>query len=231
MDTKEITRRKFMAGTAAAMGTLAGPTRFGQNVPRASSRNVLHIIGYSHVDAAWLWPWRDRSNLVLTTARSALDRINETPDFRYCHSSSMHYRWIQESDPSMVQEILRRIREGRWEVVGGWPVEPDCNIPATESFARHALYGKAYCKQALGVDVIIVSIRIPSATRRLAYPDETIGLPVLRLHAASGPVAGPQQEVASALLVAGAGWLAGADAADPWFVRQLRCAHPNHRGR
>ena len=119
------------------------------------SRRVLHVIGYSHVDAAWLWPWRDSSNLVLTTARSALDRINETPGFRYCHSSAIHYRWIQKADPAMFQEILRRIREGRWEVVGGWPVEPDCNIPATESFVRHALYGKAYCKEALGVDVKI----------------------------------------------------------------------------
>ena len=165
MDTKEITRRKFMAGTAAAIGTLAARAIVGQRAPVQSSPKVLHIIGYSHVDAAWLWPWRDSSNLVLTTARSALDRINETPGFRYCHSSSMHYRWIQKSDPAMFAEILRRIREGRWEVVGGWPVEPDCNIPATESFARHALYGKAYCKQALGVDVTIgFNPQIPSAT-------------------------------------------------------------------
>ncbi len=155
MDTREITRRKFMAGTAAAMGTLASPAIFGQSAPVQSSPKVLHVIGYSHVDAAWLWPWRDSSNLVLTTARSALDRINETPGFRYCHSSAIHYRWIQKADPAMFQEILHRIREGRWEVVGGWPVEPDCNIPAAESFVRHALYGKAYCKEALGVDVKI----------------------------------------------------------------------------
>src|SRR5580698_9486804 len=155
MDTKQITRRKFMAGTAAAMGTLAGPAIFGQSASVRSSPKVLHIIGYSHVDAAWLWPWRDSSNLVLTTARSALDRINETPGFRYCHSSSMHYRWIQKSDPAMFAEIVRRIREGRWEVVGGWPVEPDCNIPATESFVRHCLYGKDFCQKTLGVDVQI----------------------------------------------------------------------------
>jgi alpha-mannosidase len=162
MDAKEISRRKFLVSGAAAIGALAGPEILGRSVDgqniQASvpaSRKVLHVIGYSHVDAAWLWPWRDSSNLVLTTARSALDRMNETPGFRYCHSSSMHYRWIQKADPAMFEEILRRIREGRWEVVGGWPVEPDCNIPATESFARHGLYGKAYCKQALGVDVKI----------------------------------------------------------------------------
>jgi alpha-mannosidase len=152
MSASEITRRKFLLSTAAAMGTLAVTDILGQS---AGSPRVLHIIGYSHVDAAWLWPWRDSSNLALTTARSALDRITETPGFKYCASSSSHYRWIQKADPAMFQEILHRIREGRWEVVGGWPVEPDCNIPATESFVRHALYGKTYCKETLGADVKI----------------------------------------------------------------------------
>jgi alpha-mannosidase len=157
MESKEITRREFLVGGAATVGTLASTGAFGQSAGAQTQEphRVLHIIGYSHVDAAWLWPWRDSSNLVLTTARSALDRMNETPGFRYCHSSAMHYRWIQKSDPAMFEEVLHRIREGRWEVVGGWPVEPDCNLPATESFVRHALYGKAYCKEALGVDVKI----------------------------------------------------------------------------
>jgi alpha-mannosidase len=116
---------------------------------------VLHLIGYSHIDAAWLWPWRDGSNLALTTMRSALDRMRETPGFRYCHSSSAHYKWVQAADPGMFEEVKQRIAEGRWEVVGGWPVEPDCNIPSTESFVRHALYGKRYCEQQLGVQVDI----------------------------------------------------------------------------
>ncbi len=55
----------------------------------------------------------------------------------------------------MFQEIRQRIREGRWEVVGAWPVEPDCNLPATEAFVRHGLYGKRYCGRQLGVDVKI----------------------------------------------------------------------------
>ncbi|HWS54375.1 MAG TPA: glycoside hydrolase family 38 C-terminal domain-containing protein, partial [Pyrinomonadaceae bacterium] len=105
--------------------------------------------------AAWLWPWRDGSNLVLTTMRSALDRMKETPEFRYSHSSATHYRWVERSDPKMFEEIGARVREGRWEVVGGWPVEPDCNIPSTESLVRHCLYGKNYLRRALNVDVQI----------------------------------------------------------------------------
>lgn len=154
MDASAISRRDFLVGGTAAAGALATTGFLGQNV-RNASRPVMHIIGYSHIDAAWLWPWRDGSNLALTTARSALDRMNETPDFRYSHSSAIHYRWIQKADPEMFEEIRQRIREGRWDVVGGWPVEPDCNLPSTESFVRHALYGKEYCQKALGVDVKI----------------------------------------------------------------------------
>lgn len=156
MDSSAISRRKFLVSGAAAVGALTATDIFGQSVSKQQeSRRVLHIIGYSHIDAAWLWPWRDGSNLVLTTARSALDRISETPGFRYSHSSAIHYKWIQEADPDMFAEIQQRVREGRWEVVGGWPVEPDCNLPSTESFVRHALYGKSFCRKSLGVDVKI----------------------------------------------------------------------------
>lgn len=159
-----VSRRKFLtvgAGTLGAaavrpllardlLGTIRTSQRLGEQ-----QRKVLHIIGHSHIDAAWLWPWRDGSDEALNTFRSALDRMNETPDFRYSHSSSAHYRWVERADPEMFNEIRQRVKEGRWEVVGGWPVEPDCNVPSTESFVRHCLYGKTYCQQSLGADVKI----------------------------------------------------------------------------
>jgi len=153
----KVSRRDFLIQGAASVGTIAAASVFTREAGAqdATKRKVLHIIGYSHIDAAWLWPWRDGADTVLTTFLSALNRITETPGFCYSHSSSAHYRWVERADPAMFAEIQQRIREGRWEVVGGWPVEPDCNIPSTESFVRHALYGKRYCQHALGVDVKI----------------------------------------------------------------------------
>src|SRR4051812_4018708 len=184
--TEGLSRRRFLSGGAAALGALtAGLHVLGQQAPKAAAgsaredpqNRALHIIGYSHIDAAWLWPWRDGANLVLTTFRSALDRMKETPDFRYCHSSSAHYRWVERADPKMFEEVRARVKEGRWEVVGGWPVEPDCNIPATESFVRHSLYGKSYFERAFGVDVQIGfnpdafghSWGLPAILRRAGY--------------------------------------------------------------
>jgi alpha-mannosidase len=51
----------------------------------------------------------------------------------------------------MFAEIQQRVAEGRWDIVGGWWVEPDCNIPAGESFVRHGLYGQRYFKEKFGV--------------------------------------------------------------------------------
>lgn len=188
-----LSRRKFLATGAVALGGVAAASlpAFARqsnsqqsshadsstgSQPNAKSR-VLHIVGYSHIDAAWLWPWRDGSNLALTTFRSALDRMKETPDFHYTHSSAIHYQWVERADPKMFDEVRERVREGRWEIVGGWPVEPDCNIPATESFVRHSLYGKDYFQRKFGVDVNIGfnpdafghSAGLPTILRRAGY--------------------------------------------------------------
>jgi alpha-mannosidase len=173
---KGVSRRDFLLQGAATIGAVAvAPARGQQTV--AGTRKVLHIIGHSHIDAAWLWPWRDGSDTVLNTFRSVLNRMNETPGFRYSHSSSAHYRWVEKAAPEMLAEIKQRIREGRWEVVGGWPVEPDCNIPAAESFVRHSLYGKRYCQRVLESDVKIGfnpdsfghSAGLPTLLKRAGY--------------------------------------------------------------
>jgi alpha-mannosidase len=155
--TNGLSRRDFVRKAAASFGAMViKPSMAQQAADRGPGRKkVLHIIGHSHIDAAWLWPWRDGADTVLTTFRGALNRMNETLDFCYSHSSSAHYRWVERTDPGMFAEIQERIKERRWEVVGGWPVEPDCNIPSTESFVRHALYGKDYCQRALATDVNI----------------------------------------------------------------------------
>ena len=156
MRVDNSSRRNFLVGCAATAGLLTARSALGRSaVDGNNKQRVLHLIGYSHIDAAWLWPWTDGADAALDTFRSALNRMDETPGFCYSHSSSAHYRWVERADPALFAKIKERIRDGRWEVVGGWPVEPDCNIPSTESFVRHCLYGKGYCRSALGVDVKI----------------------------------------------------------------------------
>ena len=60
-------------------------------------------------------------------------------------------QWVEEHDPELFERIRARIAEGRWQVVGGWWVEPDCNIPGGESFVRQALYGQRYLHDTFGI--------------------------------------------------------------------------------
>jgi len=111
----------------------------------------IHLIGNAHLDPIWLWRWQEGCGEVLQTFRSALDRLNEYPDFVFTCSSAAYYRWVEEIDPAMFDEIRARVQEGRWVPVNGWWVQPDCNIPSAESFARHALYSQLYYYEKFGV--------------------------------------------------------------------------------
>ncbi len=118
----------------------------GEDQPRAAAIDprtaTLHLIGNAHIDAVWLWPWTEGFAEVKATFRSALDRMNEYPEFVFTCSSAAYLAWVEENEPAMFAEIRERVAEGRWRLVGGWWVEPDCNIPSGESFVRQALVGQ-----------------------------------------------------------------------------------------
>ena len=111
----------------------------------------VHLIGNAHLDPIWLWRWQEGCGEVLQTFRSALDRLNEYPDFVFTCSSAAYYRWVEEIDPDMFEEIRARVKEGRWVPVNGWWIQPDCNMPSAESFARQALYSQLYYYEKFGV--------------------------------------------------------------------------------
>ncbi len=113
-------------------------------------QSTLHMIGNAHIDPVWLWQWTEGFHEVKATFRSALDRMKEYPEFTFTASSAAFYEWVEQSDPAMFAEIQARVAEGRWQIIGGWWVEPDCNIPGGESFARHALYAQRYFKEKFG---------------------------------------------------------------------------------
>lgn len=114
-------------------------------------KKQLYYIGNSHIDPVWLWRWQDGYAEVLASFRSALDRMKEYDDFKYTSACMAYYRWVQKTDPEMFEEIRARVKEGRWNIVGGWLIQPDCNIPSGESFARHSLVSQRYFKENFGV--------------------------------------------------------------------------------
>ena len=115
----------------------------------------IRIVGNSHIDMAWLWPWTETVEVVRNTFQSVLDLMREYPDFKFTMSSARTYEWMQEKYPDLFQQIEKRVKEGRWEIIGGMWVEPDLNMPDGESLVRQILVGKRYFEKNFGVDVKI----------------------------------------------------------------------------
>ena len=112
---------------------------------------TIKLIGNAHLDPIWLWRWQEGCGEVLQTFRSALDRLKEYKDFVFTCSSAAYYQWVEEIDPEMFEEIKVMVKKGRWVPVNGWWVQPDCNMPSGESFARQALYSQLYYYEKFGI--------------------------------------------------------------------------------
>ena len=111
----------------------------------------IDLAGNSHIDAAWLWPRTETVDVVKRTFTTALQLMNEYPNYTFTQSAAQYTEWMAEKYPKLNDEIRERVKEGRWEIVGGMWVEPDLNLPDGESLVRQLLVGQRYFKQQYGV--------------------------------------------------------------------------------
>jgi alpha-mannosidase len=116
-------------------------------------QETLLLNGQSHIDAAYRWPWTEAVDVVHRTFSTALQLMDEYPAYTFTQSSTVFNAWMADKYPILEDEIKERIKEGRWEIVGGMWVEGDFNLPDGESIVRQLLIGKRWYKQHYGVDV------------------------------------------------------------------------------
>jgi alpha-mannosidase len=112
---------------------------------------TVDLAGNAHIDAAWLWPRSETIDVVKRTFTTALQLMDEYPGYTYSQSAAQYTAWIAEKYPQMNDEIRKRVKEGRWEIVGGMWVEPDLNLPDGESLVRQLLVGQRYFQKEYGV--------------------------------------------------------------------------------
>ena len=118
-------------------------------------RTSIRLTGNSHIDAAWLWPWTETVQVVHNTFSTALQLMDEYPKYTFTQSAAAYSEWMCQKYPAICQEIQDRVKQGRWELVGGMWVEPDLNMPGGESLVRQLLIGKRYFREKFGADVRI----------------------------------------------------------------------------
>ena len=112
----------------------------------------LILAAHAHIDMNWMWSFHETVAVTLATFRSVLHIMDQYPQFKYSQSQGAVYKIVEEYDPELMEEIKKRIAEGRWEVTATAWVETDKNMPTGESLLRHIQYTREYMKTVWGVE-------------------------------------------------------------------------------
>lgn len=118
--------------------------------PSTRRKLTLHLLPNAHLDPVWQWDWREGYNEALTTCRTILDLMDEQEDLTFIRGEMLVYRHIQQTDPKLFARIERYVRAGRWDVIGGTFIQPDENMPETETLLRQFTWGMRYFRQTFG---------------------------------------------------------------------------------
>ena len=113
----------------------------------------ISAIGHAHIDVAWLWTLAQTRQKAGRTFHNVLRNMEKFPDFVFGQSQPQLYDYIRQDFPELFQAIKARVKDGRWETLGGMWVEADCNLSGPESLARQFLLGRNFYKEYFGEGV------------------------------------------------------------------------------
>lgn len=112
---------------------------------------TLHLLCNAHLDPVWLWEWEEGAAEAISTFRVAADLCEEFDGFIFNHNEVTLYKWVEEYEPMLFARIQELVKQGKWHIMGGWYLQPDCNMPSGESFVRQMLLGRNYFQEKFGV--------------------------------------------------------------------------------
>ncbi len=115
-----------------------------------NSKKEIHLICNAHIDPIWQWDWPEGVSATLSTFYSAV-KLCEEFDYIFCHNEVTVYKYVEEYAPELFEKIKKLVKEGKWHIMGGWYLQPDCNMPTGESFVRQIREGQRYFEEKFGV--------------------------------------------------------------------------------
>lgn len=119
---------------------------------KAAKAYEITCSAHAHIDMNWMWGFQETAAVTVDTFRTMLQLMEEYPEFTFSQSQASVYRIIEEYCPEMLEQIRRRVHEGRWEVTASSWVENDKNMSGGEAMARHLLYTRRYLSRLLQID-------------------------------------------------------------------------------
>ena len=111
----------------------------------------IKLICNAHLDPVWLWRRDEGMAEAISTFRVAAKFCRLYDGFVFNHNEAVLYEWIEENEPALFEEIKELVRLGKWRIMGGWYLQPDCLMPSGESIIRQIKFGRKYFSEKFGV--------------------------------------------------------------------------------
>ncbi|GAX43156.1 glycosyl hydrolase 38 protein [Tolypothrix sp. NIES-4075] len=149
---KQITNRQD-AKDAEEEGFEKSFLAMRQNLIESKVDNLkfkIYLLGHAHLDLAWLWRVSETWQVAQSTFESVLRLQEDFPELIFCHSTPALYAWVEEYRPDLFAAIKKAVEARRWEILGGFWVEPELNLISGEAIARQLLYGQRYVLEKFG---------------------------------------------------------------------------------
>ncbi len=158
--------RQVRARAAGPDGTPAA--ELAGEIKVAETGWVMWMVCHFHYDPVW---WSTQGQFLQTRlllpdehgelpevrtafelVRLHLDAARRDPDYKFVLAEIDYLKPHFDAHPEDRADLLRFIRAGRIELVGGNYNEPNTNLTGVESTIRNAVYGLAYQRDVLGGD-------------------------------------------------------------------------------
>ena len=111
----------------------------------------IYMLCNAHLDPVWLWQRQEGMAEAISTFRVAADFCEKYDGFIFNHNESVLYEWVEEYEPELFERIKNLVKEGKWRIMGGWYLQPDCIMPSGESILRQIEVGNDYFMEKFGV--------------------------------------------------------------------------------
>lgn len=111
---------------------------------------IITAIGHCHIDTCWLWPFAETKRKVARSWLNQCDLIDRYPEHRFTASQAQQYKWLELLYPAAFDRVKSKVKEGKFQPIGGSWVEHDTNMPNGESLVRQFLYGQRFFESRFG---------------------------------------------------------------------------------
>src|SRR5258706_9502415 len=72
-----------------------------------------HVVGYAHMDMAWLWGWDESiHDIMYNTIRNQLRLTDQYPDYTFAQDQAVVFDSVEHYYPELFQEIVQKVKNG-----------------------------------------------------------------------------------------------------------------------